>query len=84
VRGPFYLHDLALAHVMTGALDDAVATLEELLSGPHHPGLTPVLDLDPRWAPLRSHPAFPRLLALVGGGPRQTPEASAPSPATAR
>jgi DNA-binding winged helix-turn-helix (wHTH) protein/TolB-like protein/Flp pilus assembly protein TadD len=84
VRGAFYLHDLALAHVMTGALDDAVATLEELLSGPHHPGLTPVLDLDPRWEPLRSHPAFPRLLALVGGGPRQTPGVSAPSPATAR
>ncbi|MBI4915548.1 MAG: winged helix-turn-helix domain-containing protein [Acidobacteria bacterium] len=84
VRGAFYLHDLALTHVMTGALDDAAATLEELLSGPHHPGLTPVLDLDPRWAPLRSHPAFPRLLALAGGEPRQTPAASAPLPAAAR
>ena len=69
VRGAFYLHDLALSQVMTGALDDAAATLETLLTGPHHPGLTPVLDLDPRWAPLRSHPAFPRLQSLLDGVP---------------
>ncbi len=76
VRGSFYLHDLALSHVMTGALDDAAATLETLLTGPHHPGLTPVLDLDPRWAPLRSHPAYPRLLSLVGGSPVRTDSAA--------
>jgi DNA-binding winged helix-turn-helix (wHTH) protein/TolB-like protein/tetratricopeptide (TPR) repeat protein len=69
VRGGFYLHDLALSQVMTGALDDAAATLETLLTLPHHPGITPVIDLDPRWAPLRSHPAFPRLLALLENPP---------------
>ena len=66
VRGAFYLHDLALSQVMAGALDDSVATLEQFLTVPHHPGITPILDLDPRWAPVRSHPAYPRLLALLG------------------
>lgn len=69
VRGGFYLHDLALSQVMTGALDDAAATLETFLSLPHHPGITPLLDLDPRWAPLRSHLAFPRLLSLLENRP---------------
>jgi len=69
VRGGFYLHDLALTHVMTGALDDAAATLETFFVTPHHPGLTPILDLDPRWAPLRAHPAYARLLELLDHGP---------------
>jgi len=63
VRGGFYLEGLARIHVMNGDLDAAVAVLEQLLSQPVYPQAVPLLDLDPRWAPLRAHPRFAALLA---------------------
>lgn len=51
-----------LAHIltMTGDYDGALEHLEFLLSRPTKLSL-PLLDLDPRWAPLRDHPRFAEL-----------------------
>jgi TolB-like protein/cytochrome c-type biogenesis protein CcmH/NrfG len=58
VLAPFRVEDLAAVYVLTGRLDDAIATLESLLSlpgmvSPRH------LHADPLWAPLKGHPGFP-------------------------
>lgn len=58
VRAPFRIEDLAAVYVLTGRLEDAMTTLESLLSVP---GLVSPRQLhaDPLWAPLRGHPRFP-------------------------
>jgi len=63
VRGGFYLEGLARIQVLAGDLDGAAATLARLLSQPVYPQALPLLDLDPRWAPLRGHPRYRSLLA---------------------
>lgn len=58
VLAPFRIEDLAAVYVLTGRLDDAMATVELLLSLPGL--LSPKhLHTDPLWAPLRGHPRFP-------------------------
>jgi eukaryotic-like serine/threonine-protein kinase len=58
VLAPFRVEDLAAVYVLTGRLDDAITTLESLLS---LPGLVSSRQLhaDPFWAPLKGHPRFP-------------------------
>jgi serine/threonine-protein kinase len=61
MRGPYRLEDLARIYVMVGEYDDAIDTIEYLLS---RPGLLsiPLIRLDPAWAPLRDHPRFKKLI----------------------
>ena len=58
VLAPFRMQDLAAVYVMTGRNEDALSTLDSLLS---IPGMLSVQHLraDPLWAPLREHPRFP-------------------------
>ena len=58
VLAPFRMQDLAAVYVMTGRNEDALSTLDSLLS---IPGTFSVQHLraDPLWAPLRGHPRFP-------------------------
>jgi TolB-like protein len=60
-RGPFLVEDLALIYVMVGKYDDAIKQIKYLLS---IPGLlsTKILELDPRWAPLRNLPEFKKMM----------------------
>jgi tetratricopeptide (TPR) repeat protein len=60
-KGPFLVEDLALIYVMVGKYDDAIKQIKYLLS---IPGLLSIkiLELDPRWAPLRNRPEFKKIL----------------------
>lgn len=56
------LNDLAIIYTMVGEYDLAIATLDKLLSIPSW--ITPSwIDLDIRFAPLKSYPAFKNLMA---------------------
>jgi eukaryotic-like serine/threonine-protein kinase len=56
------LEDLALIYTMVGDGDDAINTLEQLLSIPSW--MSPAMvRIDPAWKPLRNHPRFQRLVA---------------------
>ena len=65
-RGVFRAQDLALIYVMVGKYDKAMEQIKDLLS---NPGLlsTKILELDPRWAPLRNQPEFKKLLESNSG-----------------
>jgi DNA-binding winged helix-turn-helix (wHTH) protein/TolB-like protein/tetratricopeptide (TPR) repeat protein len=63
VRFACCLEARARARLMLGDLDGAVSDLAELLAGPVPPYAFPILDLDPRWAPLRNHARYAELLA---------------------
>jgi TolB-like protein/Flp pilus assembly protein TadD len=60
-RGVFLVEDLALIYVMVGKYDEAIKRIKYLLS---IPGLlsTKILELDPRWAPLRNLPEFKKMM----------------------
>jgi TolB-like protein len=60
-KGPFLVEDLAMIYVMVGQYDEAIKKISNLLS---IPGLlsTKILELDPRWAPLRNQPEFKKLI----------------------
>jgi len=60
-QGLYGVEDLARIYVMVGEFDDAIDTIEYLLS---RPGVlsNPLLRLDPAWDPLRDHPRFKKLL----------------------
>jgi hypothetical protein len=60
-RGVFRVEDLALIYVMVGKYDDAIRQLKYLLSIPGYLS-TKILELDPRWAPLRNQPDFKKIL----------------------
>jgi TolB-like protein/DNA-binding winged helix-turn-helix (wHTH) protein/Flp pilus assembly protein TadD len=60
--GPDYRRELARIYTMVGEFDKAVAELRQLLSVPNRWISSACLELDPRWAPLRAHPGFRRLL----------------------
>jgi tetratricopeptide (TPR) repeat protein len=60
-RGPFLVEDLALIYVMVGKYDKAMVQIKYLLTIPGF--LSPkILELDPRWAPLRNRPEFKKMM----------------------
>ena len=61
VFGIFPVMDLAHIHTATGNYETALDQLEQLLAIPSLISL-PLLNLDPRFAPLRDHPRFAELL----------------------
>jgi TolB-like protein len=65
-RGIFMVEDLALIYVMVGKYDEAIRQIKYLLS---IPGLlsTKILELDPRWAPLRNLPEFKKMMESYSG-----------------
>jgi TolB-like protein/Flp pilus assembly protein TadD len=60
-RGVFLVEDLAMIYVMVGKYDKAIEQIKYLLSIPGFLS-TKILELDPRWAPLRNQPEFKKLL----------------------
>ncbi|MCG8461171.1 MAG: protein kinase [Holophagales bacterium] len=59
--GAQVLYDLAATQAMAGDAEAAVATLERLLAMPAEISRA-YLRIEPRWDPIREHPAFARLL----------------------
>jgi serine/threonine-protein kinase len=60
-KGPFLVEDLALIYVMVGKYDEAIKQIKYLLSIPG-PLSTKILEMDPRWAPLRNLPEFKKMM----------------------
>jgi len=60
--GPDYKRELAHIYTMVREFDKAVVELRQLLSVPNRWISSACLELDPRWAPLRAHPGFRKLL----------------------
>jgi len=60
-KGPFLVEDLALIYVMVGKYDDAIGQIKYLLSIPGFLS-TKILEMDPRWAPLRNLPEFKKMM----------------------
>jgi TolB-like protein/Flp pilus assembly protein TadD len=65
-RGVYLVEDLALIYVMVGKYDDAIKQIKYLLT---IPGLLSIkiLELDPRWAPLRNLPEFKKMMESYAG-----------------
>ena len=61
IRGFIRVRDLAHVYVMIGEYDKAVDQIEYLLSIPGEMSI-PLLRIDPRWAPLKEHPRFQKLI----------------------
>jgi TolB-like protein/lipoprotein NlpI len=60
-KGVYLVEDLALIYVMVGKYDDAIRQIKYLLSIPGFLS-TKILELDPRWAPLRNQPEFKKMM----------------------
>jgi tetratricopeptide (TPR) repeat protein len=60
-RGVFRAEDLAMIYVMVGKYDDAIKQIKYLLSIPGFLS-TKILELDPRWAPLRNQLEFKKMM----------------------
>jgi TolB-like protein len=60
-KGVYLVEDLALIYVMVGKYDDAIKQIKYLLSIPGFLS-TKILELDPRWAPLRNQPEFKKMM----------------------
>jgi TolB-like protein/Tfp pilus assembly protein PilF len=65
-KGIVLAEDLALIYVMVGKYDDAIRQIKYLLS---NPGFltTKILEIDPRWAPLRNIPEFKKMMESYSG-----------------
>jgi tetratricopeptide (TPR) repeat protein len=59
--GVFLVEDLCQIYVMVGKYDKAMEQIKDLLSIPGFLS-TKILEIDPRWAPLRNQPEFRKLL----------------------
>ncbi len=64
--GPQFVEHLAWIYVLTGDHDAALDRLEYLLSIPSELS-APVLELEPKWDPLRRSPRFRKLIEEAGG-----------------
>ena len=65
-KGVYLVEDLALIYVMVGKYDDAIKQIKYLLSIPGFLS-TKILELDPRWAPLRNRPEFKKMIESYSG-----------------
>jgi len=65
-KGVYLVEDLALIYVMVGKYDDAIKQIKDLLSIPGFLS-TKILELDPRWAPLRNKPEFKKMMESYSG-----------------
>jgi TolB-like protein len=65
-KGPFLVEDLAQIYVMVGKYDDAIKQIKYLLSIPGFLS-TKILEIDPRWAPLRNQPEFKKMMESYSG-----------------
>ncbi|HSE42333.1 MAG TPA: hypothetical protein VLH08_16325, partial [Acidobacteriota bacterium] len=61
---PYYVENLALVYVMTGEHELALDQIEYLLSIPSFFSV-PLLQLDPRWDPLRNHPRYTQVIRNI-------------------
>jgi len=61
LEGPEYLVSLAHTYVIIGEYEEAVNTLDQIMTVSFELS-APVLQLDPRWDPLRDHPRFQALI----------------------
>jgi tetratricopeptide (TPR) repeat protein len=66
LRGVFRVEDLALIYVMVGKYDDAIRQIKYLLTIPGFLS-TKILEIDPRWAPLRNQPEFKKMMESYSG-----------------
>ena len=64
--GVYRVEDLALIYVMVGKYDDAIKQIKYLLSIPGFLS-TKILEMDPRWAPLRNQPEFKKMMESYSG-----------------
>jgi tetratricopeptide (TPR) repeat protein len=65
-RGAFLVEDLAQIYVMVGKYDEAIKQIKYLLSIPGFLS-TKILELDPRWAPLKKQPEFKKMIESYSG-----------------
>jgi tetratricopeptide (TPR) repeat protein len=65
-KGVYLVEDLAQIYVMVGKYDDAIKQIKYLLSIPGFLS-TKILELDPRWAPLRNLPEFKKMIESYSG-----------------
>jgi TolB-like protein len=65
-KGVYLVEDLALIYVMVGKYDDAIKQIKYLLSIPGFLS-TKILEIDPRWAPLRNRPEFKKMMESYSG-----------------
>lgn len=61
MEGPNLVTNLAIVYVMTGEYDLAFNQIEYLLSIPSFFSVS-LLQLDPRWDPIRNHPRYAQLV----------------------
>jgi TolB-like protein/Tfp pilus assembly protein PilF len=66
LSGVYLVEDLALIYVMVGKYDEAIKQIKYLLSIPGFLS-TKILELDPRWAPLRNRPEFKKMMESYSG-----------------
>jgi tetratricopeptide (TPR) repeat protein len=64
--GVFRAEDLALIYVMVGKYDEAIKQIKDLLSIPGFLSAK-ILEIDPRWAPLRNLPEFKKMMESYSG-----------------
>jgi len=65
-RGVFLVEDLAHIYVMAGKYDDAIRQIKFLLSIPGFLSVK-ILEMDPRWEPLRNQPEFKKVMENYSG-----------------
>ena len=65
-RGVFRAEDLALIYVMVGNYDDAIKQIKSLLLIPGFLSAK-ILELDPRWGPLKKRPEFNKMMESYSG-----------------
>ena len=63
LNGPIPITNLALIHTMLRDYDAAFDRIEQVLSVPAHNLSVGLLELDPRWDPLRELPRYQEILA---------------------
>jgi len=59
--GTYFVEDLALIYVMLGKYPEALEQIQYLLSIPGNLSIK-ILELDPKWAPLKNQPEFKKIL----------------------